>query len=355
MVKFDFQASKTAGKAPGTVVYRGKKETRPPIITVLDYDQHSCEFEHIASAAELEKFKKASGVTWINVDGINHVGTIEKIGEIFGLHSLLLEDVSDSNQRPKYEEFDDNVFLVMKMLTFNEKTQAVDAEHLSIVIGKNFVISFQEQHEGDVFDSIRSRIRDTRWRARKLGADYLAYALTDAVVDNYFVILEKLGENIETVEEHLVKSPDEHILRQIYLLKRELIMLRKSVWPLREVINLMQKSESKTITKTTNVFLRDLYDHTIQVMDTIETMRDILTGILDIYMSGISNRLNSIMKVLTIIATIFIPLTFIAGVYGMNFDWFPELRQKWGYPAALALMAAVAGVMLIFFRRKKWI
>ncbi|MDD5457987.1 MAG: magnesium/cobalt transporter CorA [Phycisphaerae bacterium] len=354
MAKFNFQVSKTSGKAPGTVVYLGEKEVRPPKITVLNYNPDKCEFEQITSVEELARFRDDPAVTWINIDGISHVETIEKIGEIFGLHPLLLEDIVDTNQRPKYEEFDNGIFLVLKMLTFNEKTQLVEAEHLSLVLGKNFVISFQE-HEGDVFENIRYRIKETKWRIRKLGADYLAYALTDAVVDNYFAILERLGENIETVEEQIVKAADDNIQRRIYLLKRELIMLRKSVWPLREVINSMQKNESKMITKTTNLFLRDLYDHTIQTIDTIETMRDILTGMLDIYMSVVSNRMNSIMKVLTIIATIFIPLTFIAGVYGMNFDDMPELHQKWGYPAVLALMAAVTIGMLLFFRRKKWI
>jgi len=346
--------SKPAGLPPGTLVYVGEKRVETVRITYFDYDEQNFAEKQVSNIEECFPFKTTPTVTWINIDGLHDIQIIEKMGKEFELHPLLLEDILSTRQRPKAEDYEKYFFIVLKMLHYNDEQQSVESEQVSIVLGNNFVVSFQEI-VGDVFDQIRDRIRNAKGRIRKMGPDYLAYSLIDAIVDGYFTILEKLGEKIELLEEQLVVEPTERTLHQIHRLKRELIVLRKSVWPLREVISSLQRTESKLISKVTSIYLRDVYDHTIQVIDTIESFRDMATGMVDIYLSSISNRLNAVMKVLTIIATIFIPLTFIAGVYGMNFKYMPELQWRWGYGAVLLVMALVAVVMLIYFRKKKWL
>lgn len=252
------------------------------------------------------------------------------------------------------EDFNDYLFVVLKMLQYDEEKNETKTEQLSIILGSNYVVSFQEE-DGDVFDPIRERIRADRGRTRKMGADYLAYSLIDSIVDNYFMVLEKIGEKIEDIEDELVKNATPEVLHTIHSLKRELIYLRKSVWPLREVISRLERWESPLIDKSIDIYLRDVYDHTIQVIDALETFRDMLSGMLDIYLSSVSNRMNEVMKVLTIIATIFIPLTLVAGIYGMNFKFMPELDWPWGYPMVYGVMIAISGVMLVYFRRKKWL
>ncbi len=234
------------------------------------------------------------------------------------------------------------------------RTNEILTEQVSLILGPNFVLSFQE-NVGDVFDQIRERIRSGKGKIRKMGADYLVYTLLDAIVDNYFIILEKIGEQIEFIEERLIINPASDTLNTIHKLKREMLFLRKSVWPLREVISGMERGESSLIKGTTKIYLRDVYDHNIQIIDTIETLRDMLSGMLDIYLTSISNRLNAVMKVLTIIATIFMPLTFLAGIYGMNFKYMPELEWKWGYPLILLIMSTIGISMLFYFKRKKWL
>jgi magnesium transporter len=261
----------------------------------------------------------------------------------------------NTGQRPKMEDYGDYLFIVLKMLHYDEKENETKTEQVSLILSSSHVISFQENHEGDVFDPIRERVRSDRGKTRKMGADYLAYSLIDAIVDNYFMVLEKIGEKIEDIEDEMVKNPTPEVLHSIHRLKRELIFLRKSVWPLREVISRLERWESPLIDKSMDVYLRDVYDHTIQVIDALETFRDMLSGMLDIYLSSISNRMNEIMKVLTIITTIFIPLTLIAGIYGMNFKFMPELNSPWGYPMVYIVMLAVTIVMLVYFRRKRWL
>jgi magnesium transporter len=325
-------------------------------LSVISYDQVNLQEKEINKVEEVFSFRNKQSVTWLNVDGVHQIEILEQVGKHFGLHPLVLEDIASTGQRPKMEDFDDYIFVVLRMLRFDEKEKEneIKTEQISLLLGPDFVISFQEK-EGDVFDSIRERIRNNKGRIRKMGADYLAYALIDAVVDNYFMILEKLGETIEEIEEKLVTNPTSETLHTLHDLKREMVFLRKSVWPLREVINRLERSESPLINKSTYVYLRDVYDHTIQVIDAVETFRDMLSGMLDIYLSSVSNRMNEVMKVLTIIATIFIPLTFIAGIYGMNFRYMPELEQGWSYPAILILMLIITITMLVYFRRKKWI
>lgn len=240
------------------------------------------------------------------------------------------------------------------MFQYDENETQTKTEQISLIIGSNYLISFQED-EGDVFDLIRERIRTDRGRIRKMGSDYLAYSLIDAIVDNYFTVLEKIGESIEDIEDELIKNPTPEILQKIHTLKRELIFLRKSVWPLRELISRLERWESQLIDKSIDIYLRDVYDHTIQVIDALETFRDMLSGMLDIYLTSASNRMNEVMKVLTIIATIFIPLTLVAGIYGMNFKYMPELDSPWGYPMVYVVMLIISLVMLIYFRRKKWL
>ena len=346
--------SKKAGLPPGTLVYVGEKKVESVGITVIDYDEQQVTEKRVGTVEECFPFKQTPTVTWVNIDGLHEVQVIEKLGKMFDLHPLILEDVLSTGQRPKFEDYENCAFVVLRMLSYSDEEGMVESEQVSLVLGSNFVFSFQER-VGDVFESVRDRIRNSKGRIRKLGADYLAYALIDAIVDSYFGILEKVGDKIEALEDELISDPDDGTLRQIYALKREMISLRRSIWPLRELVNGIQRSDSNLVGESTNVYLRDVYDHTVQIIDTIESLRDIVSGMLDTYLSSISNRMNAVMKVLTIIATIFIPLTFVAGIYGMNFDWMPELHWRWGYPAVWLVMLAITALMVKYFRRKKWL
>jgi magnesium transporter len=354
MLKFTKKISKKSGTAPGTLVHIGEKKTDRAHITVVDYVFDQLREQELETIEDALPFKDLPTTTWLNIDGIHDVDLIEKIGKHFNIHPLTLEDIVNAGQRPKVEEFEDYLYFVLKMLHVDEVTNEIRSEQVSLVLGNNFLISFQEV-KGDVFDTVRERIRKGRGRIRKGGVDYLAYALIDAVVDHYFVILEKIGATIEGLEEDLLAEPTIETMQRIHDLKRELIYLRKQVWPTREVINTVAKGELSLVQENTAVFFRDVYDHTIQIADTIESFRDVLSGLLDLYLSTISNRMNEVMKVLTIIATIFIPITFVAGIYGMNFKYMPELDWKWAYFAVWGLITAIALTMVIYFKRKKWI
>jgi len=354
MTRFMKKSSNKSGLPPGSLIHIGEKKTDKSTITIFDYDKDTLEEKTIENISECVNLKKSPTVSWINVTGLHDVSVIEKIGQIFEIHPLVLEDILYTDQRPKYDEFDTYIFIVLKMLRYDEKTEQIITEQISVILTENYVISFQEM-EGDVFNPIRDRIRGGKGRIRKMGTDYLTYSLIDAIVDNYFIILEKVGEKIEELEEEVISNPRPEIVQTIHKLKREMLFLRKSVWPLREVINNLQKNESKLIKKTTIIFLRDIYDHTIQVMDTVETYRDMISGLLDIYMSSISNKMNEVMKVLTIFAAIFIPLTFIAGIYGMNFEYMPELSIPWAYPLVWAIFIGVGLTLFGYFKHKKWV
>lgn len=345
------------GLPPGTLVHVGEERTDPVRITILDYDQDQIQEFCLTSIDQCIEFKTKPSITWINVVGVHKPDVIEKIGNCFDIHPLVLEDIVHTEQRPKMEDFDDYVFIVLRMLSSIETDggeEEIRSEQVSLIVGRGFVISFQET-EGDVFDSVRDRIRKSKGKIGRKGADYLAYALIDAVVDNYFLILEDVGEDLEVLEDELVSNPTPNTSQQIHEMKRDMIFLRKSVWPLREVISRLARGESEIFEESTAIYLRDVYDHTVQVIDAIETFRDILSGMLDIYLSSISNRMNEVMKVLTIIATIFIPLTLVTGIYGMNFEYMPELRWHWGYPAVLLFMLLVGLVMIFYFRKKGWL
>jgi magnesium transporter len=354
MVKFIKRRLKKIGLPPGTPVFVGEKKIEKAKITIIDYDEKQFQEKEAKTIEECFPFKDTPTVTWINVDGVHQVDIIENIGRHFDLHPLILEDIMNTEQRPKIEDFERYIYIVLKMLYYDEKEHETKIEQVSLILGENFVISFQEM-EGDIFDPIRERIRNGKGRIRKMGADYLCYALLDTIVDKYFMILERLGERIEGMEEELVDNPKPELLQEIHRLKREMIFLRKSVWPLREVINGLERGESSLIRESSRIYLKDVYDHTIQVIDTVETFRDMVSGMHDTYLSVISNRMNEVMKVLTIIATIFIPLTFVAGIYGMNFKFMPELEWRWAYFMVWIVILVVAFFMVIFFRRKKWL
>jgi magnesium transporter len=343
-----------AGLAPGTLVHVGEKRIEKVKIRIIDYDETQLAEKEVATVEECFPFKDKPTITWINIDGLHDLEVIEKIGKQFGLHPLVLEDIVNTGQRPKLEDFENHVFIVLKMLYYDQEKNELEAEQISLIFGQNFVISFQER-VGDIFEPLRERIRKSKGRVRKAGADYLAYALIDSIVDHYFVILEQLGERIEDAEQELATDPAVETLQSIRVFKKEMIFLRKSIWPLREVVNSLERGESSLIHESTLIYLRDVYDHTIQIIDTVESYRDMLSGMLDVYLSSISNRMNEVMKVLTIFAAIFIPLTFVAGVYGMNFDFMPELGWWWGYFAALLVMAIVAAALIVYFKRKRWL
>ncbi|MFZ3044947.1 MAG: magnesium/cobalt transporter CorA [Desulfatirhabdiaceae bacterium] len=293
-----------------------------------------------------------SGVTWINIDGLHDIPLLEQMGKVFDLHPLTLEDILTTEQRPKIEDYGDYLYIVLKCF-HTDSEGGLASDQVSMVLGPNWLISLQEK-EGKLLDPIRERLQADKGRLRKAGPDYLAHALIDGIVDSYFVILDSLGKRIENLENALISHPTRETLRSIQSLKREMILLRKSIWPLREMIGHLGRSDLSLIREPSVIYFQDVYDHAVQVIDTIETYRDMLSGMLDIYLSTISNKMNEVMKVLTIIATVFMPLTFIAGVYGMNFKYMPELAWTWGYFAIWGVMLAIAVLMLIFFKRKKW-
>jgi magnesium transporter len=344
-----------AGLPPGTLVHIGEKKSEKVRITVMEYNEGECRERDLASLNEYIPSQDKSTITWINIDGLHQMEVIETIGRLFNLHPLTLEDIVNTGQYPKLEDYRHYLFIVLKMLYYHEQKNFIESEQVSLCLCSNVVISFQEEPGKDLFDPVRERIKSGKGRISKMGADYLTYSLIDAVVDSYFIILEKLGEKITVLEEKVMSEPTQKFLHEIHAIKREMIFLRKSIWPLREVVRSLERGDSLLIQDSVHIYLRDVYDHTIRIIETIETFRDILSSILDIYLSSVSNRINAVMKVLTIIATIFMPLTFIAGVYGMNFRHMPELEWRWGYPLILLGMASLGISMLIFFRRKKWL
>lgn len=353
--RFARSHSRKAGLAPGTVVHTA--EERPPRsvrMTLESYDGEHHEARMIESVDECLPLPEVPTVTWLNVDGVHDLEVLEEVGDAFGLHPLVQEDLAHPRQRPKLEDYGDYLYLVLRMLTYDEEAGEVRDEQLSLVLGSGFLLSFQER-PGDVFDGLRARLATPAASVRGHGADYLAYRLMDAVVDHYFVLLEKLGYRLDELEEELVDDPDEATLHEIHRMKRELLFFRKSVWPLREVIGGLQRDDSRLVADATRTYLRDLFDHTIQVVDMAETFRDVLAGMLDTYLSTVSNRMNEVMKVLTVVATIFIPLTFLAGIYGMNFQHMPELSIPWAYPALWGVMLTAAGAMLAYFHHRGWI
>jgi len=345
-------ASKT-GLSPGTMVFIGERKQAEARVDVMDYTADSLTELSEASVAQARQWATGPGVTWIHFSGLHAVQQIADLGTALGLHSLTLEDIVNTSQRLKVEDFGDYLFIVLKIMWFDETTRTVELDHLSLVLGDRFVISFQERDTA-VFDAVRKRVR-TGKRIRLLESDYLAYVLMDAVVDHYFLGMERLAEHIEQLDEAILAGVEPDNIGEIHRLKREVLTLRRTVWPLREGVRVLEKSESDLIRPSSRLFWRDLYDHSAQLMDMTENARDQLASMHDTYLSSLSHRMNEVMKMLTMIATIFIPLTFIAGIYGMNFDHMPELGWRYGYFAVLAGMAAAGGALVVYFRRLKWL
>ncbi len=349
--KFQKRSKKT-GLAPGSLVHIGSKYVEKSKINLIRYSETFFEEKEISSIKDFCFENDKKEIAWLNVDGLQDIKLFEDIGELFGLHPLVLEDILNTDQRPKMEDYGAYIYLVLKNF-YEQEGEGLQSDQISVILGKDFVLSFLER-ESKIFGSIKEKIGKSKGRIRKEGADYLTHALIDSIVDNYFIVLENLEEKIEVLEDDLVKKPTQSTLHDIHMFKRELIMLGKSLWPLREAINSLERSDSPLINKSIVVYFKDIYDHTIAIIDTVETFKDMLSGMLDIYLSTVSNRLNEVTKVLTVIATIFMPLTFIAGVYGMNFRYMPELEWRWGYFGALGVMLVVALLMVFYFKKKKW-
>lgn len=355
MQEFLKRRSKKAGLAPGSLIHIGEKLIDKPKVSIINYNEDSFEEKEIKNIEECKPCKESTINTWINIEGIHDIEILEKVGAYFNIHPLAMEDILNTDQRPKYDDFINNLYIVLKMLSFNPKNNEIVVEQVSIILGSNFLISFQEGIKGDVFNPVRERLRSSKGKIRKEGMDYLAYSLLDIIIDNYFLILEKIGDQLETLQSTLVKHTESKLLTEIYALKKEIVFLRKSVWPLREVISNLERLDSKLINSTTKIYLRDIYDHAIQIIDTIESFRDIIGGLLEIYLTQLTNKTNTVMKVLTVIATIFMPPTFIVGVYGMNFKYMPELEYKWSYPLVLLFNILIVILMLIYFKKKRWL
>jgi len=348
------RVTKAPGSMPGTLSYSGERKVEHVRIRLIDYDADSIQEKTLAGIEEAYPYVQEPPVTWVNIDGLHDASVIEAVGDHFGVHRLALEDVMSTNQRPKVEDYGEHCLVILKMLSFDAETESITSEQLSLIVGDRYLFSFQERF-GDIFEPVRERLRQAKGRIRSRGTDYLAYALMDAIVDNYFRILEMMGNTVEELEETVLENPTNEVLHRIHHLRREMLVVRRAVWPLRELLSQMYRGELDVIKEDTYVFLRDVYDHSVQVIDTTETLREVLSGAMDLYLSGVSNRMNEVMKVLTIIATIFIPLSFFAGLYGMNFDYMPELHVHWGYPALLVFMLTLSGGMLWAFKRRGWL
>jgi magnesium transporter len=344
--------SKKTGLPPGTLVHIGERKPERVTVTIFRYGSTSCEEQQVEHLDRLSA-PADDTVMWINVGGVHRVDVVETLGRQFSLHPLLLEDVANTDQRPKLDDYETYIFVVIKMLLLTGRNE-IAVEQVSLVLGRNYVLSFQENGT-DVFQPVRERLRGGKGRLRQSGADYLLYALVDAIVDQYFAVLESLGEKIEALQQTVVADPKPETLNDIHALKRQLLFVRRAVWPLRDVMTNLSRSDCPCLQQSTKVFFRDVYDHVVQIVDTIETLREMVSASLDIYLSSVSYRLNAVMRVLTVITTIFMPLGFIASIYGMNFEYMPELRSPWGYPLVLGVMAAVGVGMLILFRKKRWL
>jgi magnesium transporter len=351
---------KKKGAAPGTMVYVGREPTDPSRLSWVRYNANGYETlgrgadDPVLTAAECVAKLAPGHVTWINLDGIHDVDAVQTLSDAVGLHQLVKEDIVHTGQRARVEEYPEQLFLTLHMLEWDADSDTLRDEQLSLVLGADYVLTFQERR-GDVFQGVRERLAAGKGTIRARGADYLAYAILDSLVDHYFGVMEAVSDRIEVLEVETLADPDPEVINRIHRLKREMLAVRRAVWPLREVLGQLYRGEIELVTEPTRVFLRDVYDHAVQVIDTVETLRDLLSGLTDLYLTGVSNRMNEVMKVLTIISTIFIPLSFLAGLYGMNFDVMPELHVPWGYPALLGTMAIVVLIMLGYFRRKGWL
>lgn len=354
MARFLKKRDKSIGLPPGSMVFVGNQKEDQPRIRLIDYCRDDLYEEQLKDLSQIEKYLSKETITWINIDGLHDIELMTEIKSKFNLHSLVMEDVMNTGQRPKIDDYDENLYLVLKMLMFNEQNGKITAEQISFVIGKGFLLTFQER-KGDFFDPLRERIRKQKGRVRSKKSDYLAYSIIDIIIDNYIRIIESIGEKIEDLENELLNHPETSIVQKINHYKQEINYLRKTLKPVRELVIDFIKSENDLLDSNTIPYLKDLEDHITIAVETLETYREVLSDYLNIYNTNISNRLNDVMKVLTIFASIFIPLTFLAGIYGMNFEYIPELKYEYAYFILLGIMLIAAVLMLFFFKRKKWL
>jgi magnesium transporter len=345
--------SHKVGQSPGTLTGVGQIPKKPTAITVLDYDHQKCEKNQIKTLSELRQRKDNSTKSWINVEGIRDTNIVAEIGQMFGIHPLILEDIVNPRHRIKIEVFDHYIFIVLKMITYSQDGESFKNENVSLILGKQYLVSFQEG-PGDAFEVIRKRIQNQGSRLRIFGCDYLAYSIIDLIVDHYFVVIEKHGEQIEQLEMKLSENPDSDVLREIKALKREFLLFFGAIFPLGDVLKGMMKMDVALITDDTRIFLNDVRDHFLQAINSITTCREILSDMLNDYLSQMSHRMSEVMQLLTVFTATFIPVSFIAGVYGMNFDFMPELHFKFMYPIIWLLMIGIVGSLLVHFKRKKW-
>ncbi|MCW8961303.1 MAG: magnesium/cobalt transporter CorA [Ignavibacteriaceae bacterium] len=347
------KTSSKIGLPPGSIVYLGEKKVDKVTIKLTEYDEKNAETYEIKSVEEIDPFTDTPQVTWVSVCGLHETEFLKQVGEKFKVHPLVLEDILNTETRPKIEITDDYLFIVMKLVLFNPEHKILETEQVSFILGRTFLFSFSEKSD-EIFNPIKERIATQLGKIRKKGPDYLLYALMDIVVDNYFLALEKIEERIETLDDEVINNPERSQIESIYNLRNLLLMMRRSIWPYREIVNQLIKDDSDLLDDSIEPYLRDLYDHTIHITETIEQQREITNGLMEIYLSMMSDKMNEVMKVLTVIATIFIPLTFIVGIYGMNFKYMPELDVPWAYYAVWGVMFAVVVTMVIYFRRKNW-
>ena len=341
------------GLPPGSLIHIGDKKNKDVQIRIFSYTEENYEENLIEINKLSQLLPLKSGIHWIEVEGIHDVDIIKELGDVFGLHPLVLEDILNTDHRPKIENYDNYAYIVAKLLLYDEKESEFTTEQESFILGENYIISFSER-KTEIYDKVQERIRQGVGHTRKMGADYLLYSLLDVIVDNYFDVLESLSDEIELAEDELISNPSPETLKAIHKFKKQMLYMHKAVWPLREVIGVLERNEITLMKESNSIYIRDLYDHVIQIMETVETLRDILSSMLDMYLSSISNRMNEVMKILTMISTVFIPLTFIVGLYGMNFKYMPELSWTFMYPVVWVIMISIAVLMLSFFKKKKW-
>ena len=346
--------SEKVGQPPGTLVYLGEERAEPVRITIIDYDETHLQEEEAQTIEACVPFIDTESVTWIQIEGIHEISIIEEIGECFGVNPLLLEDMMNPTHLPKMEVYEDYVFILLKNLDYNAASPSVSREQISLIIGPNFVVSLQENHS-EIFTSIRNRLQNAQGRIRRMQSGYLAYALIDVIVDHYFIVLDEINERIQALEDEIMKDPSPEVLTKINVLRGEQQLLRRPILPLRDVLIEILDDDIRLLGENTQPYFHDVYDHLIQVIQMLEMIRSTVSGLFDVYTSAVSHRMNEVMKVLTIVATFFIPLTFIAGIYGMNFKFMPELETQWGYPIVLLVMLSVSIGMFIFFKCKKWL
>lgn len=355
MTKSARSSSHKLGMSPGSIIHVGEVHAPDTRISIVDYSGEYIQEQQIQSIDEILKYKETDTITLVIIEGLANVQIVERIGTIFDIHQLVLEDILNTNQRPKFEEYEDHLYIVIKSLLAKSEPFAVDYEQVSLLVLKNFVFVFKEKRD-DLFLPLQLRIRNSKGRFRKFGTDYLAYAILDMIVDQNFVLIDSLDDAITSLEDRLLNTePTKEALQTIQRLKRELIGIRRHISPVRELLAGILRSETELIGEQTHVYLRDVSDHAIRVTESIESYRDMLTGLMEIYISSVSNKMNEVMKVLTVFASIFIPLTFIAGIYGMNFEYMPELKWKWAYPALWVAFVTIPVVLLVYFKRKKWL